>query len=102
MRYVTVTATLAALFVAGTALAQQPLPYQRTMNPELQQAYAAPDAPMPTYRTGVPLARKLPNGTWLDPNGRLQRDRFGNIAYGETCGQHWSNCAFNPDMPMAR
>jgi len=41
-------------------------------------------------------ARKLPNGATLDPSGKLQTDRFGNVVRGDSCAANIANCAFDP------
>jgi hypothetical protein len=86
MNKVSISLTMAALVVAGTAFAQTPMrsgPYQDREYRYPQQAQ-------------VPLAQPLPDGTTRDPNGTLQRDRFGNIVRGDRCADHWANCAYDP------
>ena len=103
------------LSLSGVALAQAPVPWQRSMSPSdslhggygypsdsrsmyggEQAYYGAPSQRM--YPSYVPLARRLPNGATLDPNGRLQTDRFGNVVIGDSCATHPANCAFDPGM----
>ena len=93
MRYALTTATLAALVISSVAMAQAYKPINR---PYPQQAYAPSDS-MPS-KPGEPYyARKLANGATLDPSGKLQTDRFGNVVRGDSCGANWANCAFDPN-----
>ncbi len=85
---------IAALVVSSTAFAQSQYPMRSDQYYE-PRSYTQP---MDDYRqqAQVPLAQPLPNGTTRDPNGMLQRDRFGNIVRGDSCADHWSNCAYDP------
>ena len=113
--FLTAAAAGLVLSLSGVALAQAPVPWQRSMNPsdsmhggysypsdsrmyDRQYSYAPSYEPTQRmYPAGVPLARKVPGGT-LDPNGRLQTDRFGNVVRGDSCADHPANCAFEPGM----
>jgi hypothetical protein len=101
------------LSLSGVALAQAPVPYQRSMNPSdtMHGGWSYPaDSSGPMYRSDAapqriyryqsegPLAHPGPGGTTIDPSGRVQTDRFGNVVRGNTCADHPANCAFDPGM----
>jgi hypothetical protein len=113
--FLTAVAAGLVLSLSGVALAQAPVPYQRSMNPSdrMHGGYSYPsDSAGPmydrrqaynpnydgTYQSQVPLARRAPGGATMDPSGRIQTDRFGNVVRGDSCADHPANCAFDPSM----
>lgn len=56
-----------------------------------------------TYDGNPPGAYQPPMARGgLAPADRVQHDRFGNVVTGNTCAQHWSNCAFDPSIGGTR
>jgi hypothetical protein len=89
MKSISIYAAFATVVVSGAALAQAPVPLQRSIEHyEPLRATAASDR----QAVGQTPVAAVP-GT---PSGSLAKDRFGNAVRGDTCAAHWANCAFNP------
>jgi len=115
-----------ALSIGGASYAQmsptptQPKPQDRTMNGSLPGSELNRDGNAQmgsgtmggtgtmggsgSYRGAVndrgPGSYEEPpigNRAGLAPADRVQHDRFGNVVTGNTCAQHWSNCAYDPE-----
>ena len=118
--FLTASIAALALSIAGASYAQmsptptQPLPTDRTMNGALPGSELKRDSTMSgsstyqgsgTYQGAVNdqgtyddgYKYRMTNRGYLAPADRVQHDRFGNVVTGNTCAQHWSNCAFDPD-----
>jgi hypothetical protein len=96
MTTISVYAAIATVVISGAALAQAPVPLQRSIEQYVPlQSKVAEAASEPQQTTQPPVATV--RGT---PSGGVAKDRFGNAVRGDTCAAHWANCAYNPQRPV--
>jgi hypothetical protein len=95
MKSISLCAAFATVVISGAALAQAPVPLQRSIEqyePLRAKVAAAASEPQEVGQPPVPTVRDT-------PSGGMAKDRFGNAIRGDTCSAHWANCAYDPQRP---